>query len=240
MRNLQFLILCAVVTLFAACTGCGDHPVIPDTSVDGSVEIQGIKIGGSVVFDSVSYDRISEPQFKNLKGDLDNFFDHMNDFEFDKHLDYMYDGIWLNDSIRRLTVEQMQTYYDRGYYNKLDSMKVKYVGPIVVDSTSNESICLIETFSWNRIVIEEKYGLKDPMASLQGMLNTRYGKENYYYDEEDGTFYVQAPNKMYAFLDKEDGHFKFMSELYLESPVLGALLEYNTVRALKKMDSKRP
>ena len=240
MKKVHFLFISFAVAAFAACTGCEDHPTPPQPPVSNGLSIDGIKLTGEVEFDSMMYKRINEEQFHNLNADLDSFYMHLNSFDFDKHLSFMYEGMWLNDSIRGLTMNQMETYHEKGYYNLVDSMKIDYVGPLVLDSATQELITLVEAYTWSRIVIEEKYGLDDPVPTMQGMLNTRYGQENYYYDADSRSIYIQAPSKMYIFLDTETNHFQFLSELYLESPMLGALLEYNTVRTLKKMDSMRP
>lgn len=182
--------------------------------------------------------RLTEAQKVQLKKDVQDWHQTLSNQEWDKHLEYMYPAIWKTDSTKLILRDQMKGFYEAGYYNLIDSSKVKYISPIVTDTTRNQQIVAVKSFVYQRVVVEEKYPTDNPEGAFMGMLTTRYGN-NVTYVPEERVFYIQAPTLSYAFLG-EDGSFTFLAEQFINSPSLAGLLSFNIVRQLKKYESDMP
>lgn len=203
---------------------------------DGNQGGESGSIGSGVANDTLP--RLTEQQKVQLKKDVQNWHQTLTNQEWDTHLDYMYPAIWKSDSSKTVLKNQMKGFYDAGYYNLIDSSKVKYISPIVIDSTRNQKIVAVKSFVYQRVVVEEKYPTENPEGAFMGMLRSRYGN-NVTYVPEERIFYIQAPTLSYAFLGK-DGTFTFLAEQFINSPSLAGLLSFNVVRQLKKYEADTP
>ena len=182
--------------------------------------------------------KLTVVQKEQLEKDIQNWHQTLSNQEWDAHLDLMYPALWYTDSSKIITKNRMKGLYDAGFYNLVDSSMVKYISPIVTDTTRDQKVVAVKSFVYQRVVVEERYPVDNPEGAFMGMLTTRYGN-NVTYVPDERVFYIQAPVLSYAFLN-EDETFTFLMEQFVNSPQLAGLMSFNTVRQLKNYESDMP
>lgn len=225
MRSLYFLFFILILG-FSSCTGCNDE-VISDTTEPQAIQTP-----------HANRERLSDEQIEKLEDKLQEFFFLLGEGRFKEHLSMMYPSIWDVDSDIDTYVDILQEVSDGGVINYADENKLNYVSPIVLDTISGKKLVFIEFQSKMRIYVDEK-AYKNGL-SLEGSIRTRYGSNNYQWVEEERTYYIDSPSKMYVFINEDRTDFSFLNEQYIQSPKLSGILGYYTVKELKTIDKERP
>ncbi len=184
------------------------------------------------------FERLTAAQTEALEKDLDLFFELLTEKDFEGHLEKMYDGIWETDTSLVHNAGILEQYHDMGFVNLVDETSLNYVSPIVLDTATGNEVVLVELQTQMRILVTEE-AAPDGL-SIEGMIRTRYGDGNYQWVEEDRMYYIDAPSKMYAFVGENHEQFSYISEQFIQSPRLSGLLNFYTVRELKRMEKDRP
>lgn len=225
MRGLYFLFFVFALG-FSSCTGCNDEVVSNTPEPQETPDPYANR------------ERLSDEQIEKLEEQLEEFFFLLNDGKFREHLSMMYPPLWEVDGDMDSYVDILKQVSDGGVINYADENKLNYVSPIVLDTISGNELVFIEFQSKMRIYVDEK-AYKDGL-SLEGSIRTRYGSNNYEWVEEDRTYYIDSPSKMYVFVNEDRTAFSFLSEQYIQSPKLSGLLGFFTVKELKTIDKERP
>jgi hypothetical protein len=218
-----------LLLLLSVSFGCDDPSGVNSTDSQNSDAIQD---------PYAKFQRLTENQTEALEKDLDLFFELLTEKDFEGHLAKMHDGIWESDTSLVYNAGILEKYHDMGFVNLVDETSLNYVSPIVLDTASGNEIVLAELQTKMRILVTEEAAPNG--LGIEGMIRTRYGEGNYQWVEEDRMYYIDAPSKMYAFVGEDHETFSYINEQFIQSPRLSGLLNFNTVRALKKMEKDRP
>jgi len=229
MKGLYFLFFVLMIGL-GSCTGCNE-----ESNTEVTTQSNPLKLVEDPYAD---LERLSSEQVDRIVASLDTFFLFLNEGKFEEHLSMMYPLVWEDSQSLVSYAGYLNELREGGLVNYSDEHNLNYVSPIVLDTITGNELVLIEFQSKMRVYVDEKAypnGL-----SIEGGIRTRYGNDNYEWLEEERTYYVDAPSKMYVFLNEDRTAFSFLSEQYLYSPQLSGLLGYYTVRELKIFDKDRP
>jgi len=229
MKGLHILFFIVMIAL-SSCTACNE-----EANTDAVTTSNPLKL---VEDPYANRERLNSEQVERIVASLDTFFFYLNEGKFEDHLRMMYPLVWEDDQSLVSYAEYLNELKEGGLINYSDGHELNYVSPVVLDTISGNELVFIEFQSKMRVYVDEK-AYPDGL-SIEGGIRTRYGNDNYRWDERERTYHIDAPSKMYVFINDDRTAFSFLSEQYLYSPKLAGLLGYYTVRELKMLDKDRP
>jgi hypothetical protein len=222
MRSSFYLLLIALVGALIACDDANDNGVVP-----GNKRSKVEKADKVIKVDEDTYEAIEEG--------VGNYFSAISEGRFEEYVDMVYPPVFDgNDSMKVEVVKMMRDYAEQGFLNVTNSFEIKHVSPMVDDSLAR--VCLLIAEIDHDVFLGETY--KDSPESLEPMIRTQYGEGQYKYIPEENKYKVQGTTKLYALTPKDEMDFTFLNEQYTESPILGSLLQYGTVRKLKEFEAE--